>query len=148
MKIISQREFAGGVALLLIAATVALSIQGLRIGTPAHMGPGFFPLILVGLLAVFGIALCVQGMLTAGPALQASLRQPVAVLAAVALFGLCVGRLGLVPAIVVLVAVSALGDRRVGLRNTLVLAAVMVVIAFLVFKVGLKSPVPLFAWAF
>lgn len=148
MKITSQREFAGGVGLLLVAAGVFVSIQGLRVGTPAHMGPGFFPLILVGLLTLFGIALCVQGFTTTGPALDVSLRQPLAVLAAVALFGLCVGSLGLVPAVVVLVGVSALADSRIGLRSAAVLAVVMVLIAFLVFKVGLKSPVPLFGWPF
>jgi putative tricarboxylic transport membrane protein len=62
----------------------------------------------------------------------------------IVIFGLSMERLGLVPALLLLFTVAALGGREFRLKEVLLLAVLMSVFAALVFVYGLKLPYPLF----
>ena len=59
--------------MLFVAIGIAFMVlaRQYRLGTAARMGPGFFPTLLGGLLAVLGLSLCDPG---AGPRRRAAAR--------------------------------------------------------------------------
>ena len=62
--------------------------QNYRIGTAARMGPGYFPTMLGGLLALLGVSLSVPAFVTGGDGVQRfHLRPLLFVLLGVAAFG-------------------------------------------------------------
>lgn len=133
-------------------------------GTAMRMGPGNFPVALGGILALFGIYLAARGIWVMPrrapraeePALdfvQADAartqvawawRPVTCIVASMALFGFLMPRLGLVPALVAMFFVAALGGREFRWREVLVLTAVMTTLAVSVFVVLLKLPFQLF----
>src|SRR5690606_10573829 len=54
MLIRNQKDFVAGLLFLLVGLGFAYASAQYRLGTPARMGPGFFPLVLGSLLALFG----------------------------------------------------------------------------------------------
>ena len=57
MRIRSQSDFWSGVLFVAIGVTVVVLAQDYRLGTAARMGPGYFPTLLGGLLALLGLTL-------------------------------------------------------------------------------------------
>ena len=117
-------------------------------GTLTRMGPGFFPVLL-------GVVLFLTGAAVGATALWAtpdgarirvapSWRGWACILAGVAAFGVVGEHAGLVPATFAIVFISALGDRRNGLRDALLLAAASVVFCVVVFAWLLRIPFNLF----
>lgn len=136
---------AGGifVALGLIFMVAAL---GLERGTALRMGPGYFPLLLAGLLILIGAAVAFRALREEAAAIHMHAvpwRGMILILAAPVLFGVTVRGLGLLPAIAIVAAISSFASRRM----TIVLAAGITVLltAFcvLVFNVGLGLPIRL-----
>lgn len=149
-----QRNLTGGVLLALAGAAAALrSLTNLHIGTPANMGPGFFPLVLGLCLAACGAALALAARADTDPGAaeerpEINLRAIGFVIIAVAVFALAVRPLGLVPAAFLLVLVAGFADRRSTPRLILPLAAGLALTSWLIFLVGLQMPLPAFAFAF
>ena len=145
-----HRQVLGGALLTLAGALAALrAATTLHIGSPADMGPGFFPLVLGIVLLACGAALALSALRTGAPASLAPkvhLRTVLMVCAAVAAFALLVRPLGLIPAAVALVILAGFADRRSRLSMILPLAAGLSVISWLIFLVGLKMPIPAFAF--
>src|SRR5262245_22052795 len=72
----------------------------LHFGTPFRMGPGFFPVVVGGLLALFGALVLVRGLAAGGVAIgPVPWRAVVVIPAALIGFGLAARPLGLVPAL-------------------------------------------------
>ena len=67
----SQADFAAGLFLLSCAMFGAWFGQPLKVGTAFRMGPGYTPMMLSGILSLFGIALVVIGLIRKGPTLEA-----------------------------------------------------------------------------
>ncbi len=157
MRIARARDFWAGILFAALGLAFALAAHGLRLGgaallegyamgTPAAMGPGFFPFWLGLLLAALGVGIAVSA--TRGPGGGAPLERirwrPLAlVLGSVVLFGVLLRPLGLVGAGTLLVVGASLGSPGFALRRSLALAAVLVAFCALVFVAGLKLPLPL-----
>ena len=123
-------------------------IAGYAMGTPARMGPAFFPFWLGLILALLGVVIAVNGMRSKGGPESAFPKfhwLPIAyVLGAVILFGLILKWVGMLIAGIVLVFVSSYGNpEKVSVRATAFLAVGLVVFCALVFVWGLKLPIPL-----
>ena len=110
------------------------------------MGPGYFPLVLAGLLVLIGAAIALRAVREEELAINMHAvpwRGLVLILAAPVLFGLTVRGLGLLPAIALVALISSFASRRM----TLVLAAgitvVLTAFCVLVFNVGLGLPIRL-----
>jgi hypothetical protein len=102
MDRLNLRDVLAGLIFILIGASFALSARSIEIGTAFRMGPGYFPLLLSGLLMLIGAVIALSALANGtneslGPVPWRGL---VLVLAAPVVFGLTVRRLGLVPAIV------------------------------------------------
>jgi hypothetical protein len=160
---------AGGIFLGFGVAALGLA-RDLPMGTAGRMGPGYFPTVLGGLLALVGAAVIARAALRglrAGPADGAGAppaaapagppprppagREPpfawrplVLVTAATAAFGMLLRGAGLVPATVVLVIGSACASPRFSLRTAVPLAVGSAIFCALVFVKALGVPLPIF----
>ena len=110
------------------------------IGTPLRMGPGFFPLVLGGILVVLGVSIAVKG-LVAGEGSEIGTvpwRALVLLLAAIIFFGFTVRDLGLAPALFVSVLMAALAGRGVRIVTAVVIAASLTALSVLIFVYALQ----------
>ena len=117
------------------------------IGASAQMGPGFFPVMMGGILTIFGLYILGRGLLKATLVEGVwALRPLVMIIISVIAFGFLMDEFGMVAALLVLFLVSAAGGHEFKLKEVLVLTAVMTVIAWAVFIYGLAVPFRLFTW--
>lgn len=119
------------------------------IGSAVRMGPGYFPAVIGGLVALLGLALMLSALRVPGPRVPRVHWRPVLlILAAGVAFGYLLKPLGLVLATAILVVVSALGGHEFRWREALALALVLVLFSIGVFVYGLGLPFPLWpqAW--
>jgi hypothetical protein len=139
--ILSGLIFAGFGAAFGYAAT------GYPIGTAFRMGPGYFPIVLAGVLVVLGIAILVKGVTAAAadtPIGPIPWRSAILVIAALIFFGATVRGLGLVGALAGTAFLSALASRLNGPVAALAIAATLTAACVAIFHYGLGVAVPLF----
>ena len=141
----SVKDVLAGVTFVGFGLAFAAGALTYEVGSPLRMGPGFYPLLVGGLLVVLGGIIAVKprpedepGALTR-PAVRATLL----IIGAVVLFGLTVRGLGLVPSIFIASFMSALAGRQTSPLAALLLAAGLTVVSILVFVVGLRLNLPL-----
>ena len=113
-----------------------------HIGSLSHMGPGFFPAALGGLLALTGVLLAISARSgeTTAPAPGEGhghglpdFRGGACILLGILAFLLLGHYGGLLPATFAIVFISALGDRKNTIKQAFLLSAAMVAIAVVVF---------------
>lgn len=144
MTIRAPKDFWSGIMFLAFAAVALLTARGYATGTAGHMGPGYFPMLLGGLLGLLGVALVARSLVFEGEGVDAVHVRPIAVIAlAVCLFGLAMERLGLVAALIVATVVSALASRESRAVETVALAVALAVFAVLLFVYALRLPLPI-----
>lgn len=138
----SQNDFVTG--LLFVAIGLFFSITGLNLeyGTPANMGPGFLPLTVSGFLLVVGIIQLVRGIRATGPLVEFKFKQPLVVLIAIIAFSLLLIKIGAILAVLILMLAVAVLHKNFTLKN-FCLSYLFVVGLLLVFKLVLRSPIPL-----
>lgn len=123
-------------------------LQGYSMGTPARMGPAFFPFWLGIIQIAFGVVIAFIGMRTQGgeearfPTFH--WRPILYVLGAVVMFGVIMKAVGMLIAGFLLVIVAALGNpEKSGWLGTILLAIGLVTFCAAVFVWGLRLPIPL-----
>jgi len=154
-KTINRKDYYGGALMVLIGLAAIYGGTDYHIGTLSHMGPGFFPAALGGLLALTGvlIALSARSDAPAAPAPaeghptgMPDIRGSVCILLGILAFLLLGHYGGLLPATFAIVFISALGDRNNTIKQALLLSIAMTVIAVVVFWWALQLQLPLFRW--
>ena len=141
----NPKDFWAGVIYLALGLAVILLGRNYSLGSAARMGPGYFPIVLGALLALFGVVSIARSFVRAGEAVAAIAWKPlVLVIGATVLFGLLMERAGLLVALPVLIVVSALASQhtRADLQSALALIGIVAFCA-LVFVKGLGVPMPL-----
>lgn len=139
-----NKDFWAGMVLISIGAVAMFVAREYPFGSSQHMGPGFFPLILAGLLIVLGVCILALSFGSAdnvqGPfAFRPLLLLPLSLV----LFGVLMDHAGVVPAILVLVFTSAAADRGSRTVEVLFLALGLTAVSVAVFVWGLGLPYPL-----
>jgi len=137
-------DLAGGLLLSVIGVFVVLyASTQYDIGSLRRMGPGFFPALLGGVLAVLGLMIALPALARNGSPIRIAWKEALAVLMAILVFATGLERAGLVPVTLasVLIASIAAPDRRIGWR--LALALIVTTLSVVVFHFGLKMTVPL-----
>lgn len=141
------KDTAAGVLFMVVGAAALAIGADYRTGTLLHMGPGYFPRMMSGLLLLLGALIAIVGLrhrrADAEKAPPWSWRAMATVLGGIVLFGLGLERFGLVASISALILVSAYAERQRGLVEALILAVSLNVIAWLVFVAGLGMPLSL-----
>ena len=159
MKIGHPKDFWSGIMFVAIGLAFALVakglkfgdsvlIQGYAMGTPARMGPAFFPFWLGVIMVILGAIIAFTGYRTKGGPEAAFPRFhwiPIFfVLGGVVIFGIILKWVGMLLAGIVLVFIASYGNpEKVSMRATAFLAVGLVVFCALVFVWGLKLPIPL-----
>lgn len=100
-----------GIAMILFAIFIMWVARGYPVGNASEMGPGYFPRALCVIVAFLGGALIVGDLLKSGPRAEPEERlkaRPILTIAAsYIVFGLTLNVVGLLPALVLLVVISA-----------------------------------------
>ncbi|ETX28984.1 tripartite tricarboxylate transporter TctB family protein [Roseivivax isoporae] len=145
---LGSKDAVAGLVTMAIGAGVAIAASDYGMGTPRQMGPGFFPVVLGGLMAFVGV-LILFGALRDREALPDVPWRPLVVMPlAILAFALLLPRTGLGPAGVVTVLLAGMAQRgRPGVSLWL-LAALLVPAVWLLFARLLGVPVPFIAWTF
>jgi len=144
---VDTKNLASGALLVAIGSFFAYSGRSLDVSSVSNMGPGFFPLVLSGLLIVLGIAVMVANWRSSPEAPAAAggpipWRGIVLLTAALLFFAALVRPLGLGPALGGAVAISCLASQRWAVVPTLILTASMVACGWAVFIRLLGIPIP------
>jgi hypothetical protein len=141
------QDILGGV--LLIAAGVGTMIyanQVLSLGSFRRLGPGAFPMMVGGVVALTGLFILVPAFLRKGPGISFDLRSLLCMLGSVLFFALTIRNFGLIPAVFGSTFIASFTDNRISLLGTLAVATGLSVIVTLVFSLGLRLQAPLLNW--
>ena len=144
MDLFRNKDFVAGFIFFSFGwAAMVIADNDYPMGSLTRMGPGNFPAGLGVVLGLFGIYLMARGAgwraKTATP-VRWEWRPVSCIVASMLAFGFLVPRTGLVPALVVMFVLAALGAREVRWREVLALTAVMTALAVAVFVYLLKLP--------
>lgn len=142
------QDILGGALLVAGGVFVALYAFGhYDIGTVRRMGPGMFPMGAGVLLAILGAVVGGPAVFRAssGPS-ELHLRAAFPVVAGIAAFALAIDPLGLIPAVVLLVAIASFAVPQPRLWQIPLVAAVLCAVAYLLFVVALNLPLTLIRW--
>ena len=144
LQLRSNKDFWSGLLLIALGAAAIFIARNYPFGTALRMGPGFFPIILGGLLIVFGLYLLACG-LRSDEKIEGSwsLRALVILPLSLILFGALMERAGFVPAMLVLIFGSATATTEFRLVDVLLFAIGLTALAVAVFVWGLGLPYPL-----
>ena len=154
MNIKSQKDFFSGLMFLVVGAAFAWGATKYSMGTGARMGPGYFPLLLGVLLAVFGAVICFTSLVVEtadGEKVGGFVWRPIIyILGGNLAFGMLLGGLpsiglphmGLIVAIFALTIICSKAGTEFNWRDVIILAAVLSVGSYLAFIVLLKLQIP------
>jgi hypothetical protein len=148
MKALARsKDFWAGAMLIAIGLSAMAVARDYAFGTTLRMGPGYFPTMLGGALALFGLHLGVRGLRGAGERIEGgwSLRALIVIPLSFVLFGMLIDRAGFVPAVAILIVGSAAAGPEFKLREVALLALLLTALCTAVFVWGIGLPYPLIA---
>ena len=142
----SMKDLLAGLIFITIGLAFGYAALSYQIGTALRMGPGYFPIILAGILTLLGVVIVVQSFAT-GPDETPIGGVPwlgvVLITGALVFFGATVRGLGLAPALFVTAFLSAVSSKQTGVVGALAIAAFLTLLSVLIFIVGLGLPLPM-----
>jgi hypothetical protein len=156
-----NHDYYGGMLMMAIGLAAAYAGSSYGIGSFSRMGAGFFPVALGGLLVLIGFGIAVSGkrdgdelesgeptelprMTDVPLALQA--RGWVCIVTSIVAFVVLGKYGGLLPASFAVGLIAALGDPDNRLRDALLLAVALCIVAVVVFWWALRMQFPLLTW--
>jgi hypothetical protein len=146
MTILQRKDIWAGLMLIVIGAGAMFIARNYPFGTALRMGPGYFPMVLGGVLILFGLATLATG-LRDGEAIQGSwsLRALIILPISLVLFGVLMEYAGFIPAMMVLIFGSATASTEFRWFEVLLFSIGLTALAAAVFVFALGLPYPLFA---
>jgi hypothetical protein len=140
----NPKDFWAGVLYLVLGGSAVVLARDYEIGSALRMGPGYFPTVLGGLLALIGGIALARSFRRGGGRIEPLALKPLALVTlSMLLFGVLVRGAGLVAALIVLLLVSAAASRNFRLVPLLTWGAVLVLFCALVFIKALGVPLPI-----
>lgn len=144
------KDFWAGALYIALGLTAYAMGKDYSMGSAARMGPGYFPMVLSGLLVLVGLAAIARGLLRGGEAVpRIHLRPAVLVIGATFFFAGTLELLGAAIALPAALVMSAAASRMFRLKPLSVLgAAAFTIFCLAVFIKGLGVPMPMFGTVF
>jgi len=142
---IDRTNAACGALFIFLGLLFGYQSLNLELGSAFRMGPGYFPVVLSGMLVVLGIVILMSAFRSEDePIGPIAWRGMVFILAAPIFFGLVLRPLGFVPSIFLTAFIACFASRRMKPLMAIVIAAVLTAFTTLVFVKGLELPFRLF----
>jgi len=147
MSIRNAKDFWAGILFALIGVFFVVFAQENVMGTAARMGPAYFPTLLGSLLIVFGLVIALGGVLFApekGDGQVERFHWDILgwILGSVFVFSVLLKPLGLMLSLAAMIVLALLAERKLRLKETVVLIVVLDAIAWLAFVYGIGMIVP------
>ncbi|PSH66202.1 MULTISPECIES: tripartite tricarboxylate transporter TctB family protein [Phyllobacterium] len=137
----SSRDLICGVLFILVGLFFAIQAYGLELGTAFRMGPGYFPLVLAGMLVLLGIVVIIQGtQVEHEPMGPIAWRGILFILPAPIFFGLTVRGLGFVPSLFLTALLAAFASTKMRPGTALLLVGGLTLFSVIVFSYALGLP--------
>lgn len=140
------KDFWAGVIYFVLGTGFVVVARDYSFGTAIRMGPGYFPTVLGGLLALVGLISIVRGVRHAGTRIAPFAWRPVVFVSlSLILFGMLLTGGGLIVALAALLLCAPVAGSPFGYSLTGALAAIaLIVFCAVVFVEALGLPLPLF----
>jgi hypothetical protein len=140
----SSKDFWAGMMFFGTGVGAMSTARHYPFGTTLSMGPGYFPMVLSGILIVFGIYITLRG-LRRNEKIQGpwSIRALIMLPLSIVVFGILMNLAGFIPALVALVFLSSASGRQFKLKEVLLLTLFLSVLSVAMFIWGLGLPYPL-----
>lgn len=140
-----NKDFLAGLMFIGIGGIAMIIARDYPFGSALRMGPGYFPTVLGGILAVFGVWVLIQGLLKQEPVKRTWSVRALIILPLTALvFGIMMENAGFVPALLLLAIMSATASPKFKIIEQGLLAIGLTVLSVSLFIYGLGLPYPLF----
>jgi len=145
LKLWETQDFWAGIMFILIGALAIINARDYPFGSTLRMGPGYFPVVLSGVMILFGLIIIFNGLRKRVEIPKRwSIRSLVILPASLCIFGILMKAAGFVPALITLIFVSAAAGREFKLKEVLLLVVILTAIAWGVFIWGLGLHYPMF----
>jgi uncharacterized membrane protein len=140
----NNKDIWAGAMLIAIGVASIFIARDYPFGSAFRMGPGYFPSLLGGILALFGLCLLVRGLRSSEKIVGSwSLRALIMLPLSFVLFGALMDHAGFVPALAVLIFGSAAGGSEFKLGEVALLTVMLTALSVGIFIWGLGLPYPL-----
>jgi hypothetical protein len=147
VRIRNAPDFLAGSLFVAIGIVTVVAALDYPLGTIRNIGPGYFPILLGGVLVLLGVAVALKGLERAEtPAEGWAVRPLIGVTAAVVVFALLLRPLGLAVATVALVAISTFAGGGFSIVRIIGLSVGLVALSAVIFIHLLGLPFSL--WPF
>jgi uncharacterized membrane protein len=144
VPLMANKRFLSGIMFLGIGIVAIYIAQDYPMGSALRMGPGYFPIVLGGIMGLFGIYELIIGVLKPDPVLgNWSLRALAILPLSTVVFGILMEHLGFIPALVALIYASALAGNEFKLWEVTLVAIFLTAGSVGLFIYGLGLPYPL-----
>lgn len=145
MRIRNHRDFWAGVLFIVTGLLFMALSRQYTMGTAAKMGPGYFPTVLGGIMAVLGVLILLPAFSRKSPEVRVTnvdLKSNFLVLLGVAVYAFTLPKLGFLIAAVLLIVIAAFAHHEFKFRQTVLLAIGLVIFSWLAFVKGLELQFP------
>jgi putative tricarboxylic transport membrane protein len=143
-ELMNNKRFLTGLMFLVIGGVAIWMAQDYPVGSALRMGPGYFPIVLSGIMILFGIYELVLGIMRSDPVKGTwSLRALIILPLAAVVFGVLMEHGGFIPALIALIFLSAAASNEFKFVEVLISAVVLTVCSVGLFIYGLGLPYPL-----
>jgi Tripartite tricarboxylate transporter TctB family len=139
----NPKDFLSGLMFLTFGGGAIFLGQDYEVGQAVRMGPGYFPMLLAGLLCLVGAVCMVRSLAVAGTPMEKLAFKPlILIVLSTVVFGLLLRHAGLVAALAASILLSALASSQFSARNTALTIVLLTAFCYLVFLKGLGLPIP------
>jgi hypothetical protein len=145
LRIRNFKDFYTGLLFMLFGVAFTWGATRYALGKAAKMGPGYFPLILGGLLTILGVIVFIRSLVRdseEGRVDRIALKPMVLMFGSIAAFALLLRSAGLVVSIFAIILISSLASRESRFWETLISAIVLCAASLAVFVYGLNLQIP------
>ena len=143
----ADSDVLSGCVFMTIGTAAIVAGRNYELGSLSRMGPGFFPLLLGGLLFIIGAVIGGRGLASPRATFAVERFLPIfAIAGSLVAFGLTIPRFGFAAAIAIACAIAMAATNRSSVLERVVLPIELCVFCSLVFIRGIGLAVPLFKW--
>ena len=142
----NNKRFLSGVMFIIVGAVAVFMARDYPMGSALRMGPGYFPIVLGGIIILFGIWEIIIGTLKPDVIKgNWSIRALIILPVSAVVFGILMEKAGFIPALIALIITSVLAGSEFKLWEVVALAVGLTIACTGIFIYGLGLPYPLFS---